>query len=546
MSRCLGARWRRIAAGLVVALASGPLAGCWGTGDPPPPDTAPPVVEARPPGGTFGEVAYVTLVADEIATIEYTLDGSSPTTGAPGTFTGTNPVFWIRAGDGVTRLRFRAVDLAGNASAVRTETYEVRSGRQTLALLTPPPGPVGLLGEAVITWRSDRPVTWQSWLAPVAEPSAWTALANGLAGAGEEVTFHLPRALLAGGPATIRIGTVDGYGHAAVLDLRVEAAVPEPVGAGPSGTGAYGLLLSPDGRRAYASNGLALEAFDVDPSSPSYGARRWSSGPLWYPMGLAQEPDGRRLWVAVASYAGSGPGRFAAVDAETGAEVTAILDPRADFAGHLAVTLGGRLHAQLPGVGLVELDADPSSPNFGSQLAVRPALDGRGPLEASPDARRLLHLAPAAGPGRSGLLITDPDDPSFGLEVGSLAAQISDSPGLAAWLPGGAGLVVAGCVQYGDCGLRRYELASDLLGPRIPSLGLDALAFTADGGALLATSPSGGLAVHDPTTLEAGTMVQLPTVYGGHVLRITPDGTAALLLADGASGGSRLVRVALR
>jgi hypothetical protein len=103
-------------------------------------------VEARPPGGAHGAVAYVTLVADEIATIEYTLDGSVPASGAPGTRTGSNPVFWLRMGDGETTLRFRAIDAAGNTSQVWTETYLVDSRPPVLEQRTPDPSPIGLLG----------------------------------------------------------------------------------------------------------------------------------------------------------------------------------------------------------------------------------------------------------------------------------------------------------------------------------------------------------------------------------------------------------------
>ncbi len=128
-------RRARLAPALAGAALAAALALACGGGDaaaPAPPDTTPPTVEARPPGGASGAVVYVTLVADEIATIEYTLDGSAPATGAPGTHDGANPLFWIRMGEGTTTLRYRAVDAAGNASAVRTETYVV-------ALPAPPP-----------------------------------------------------------------------------------------------------------------------------------------------------------------------------------------------------------------------------------------------------------------------------------------------------------------------------------------------------------------------------------------------------------------------
>jgi YVTN family beta-propeller protein len=111
--------------------------GCWPTertqtGPGTPADVAP-VTEARPWGGSYGAVQYVTLASDEPSTIYYTTDGSDPVPGAAGTFVGYNPVFWIRVGPGATTLRYFGVDGAGNREAVKTSQYLVE--------LAPPPPP---------------------------------------------------------------------------------------------------------------------------------------------------------------------------------------------------------------------------------------------------------------------------------------------------------------------------------------------------------------------------------------------------------------------
>jgi YVTN family beta-propeller protein len=123
---------RRIA--LAVLLLS---TGCWpddggqnATGSPP--DVAP-YTEARPWGGSYGAVQYVTLASDEPSTIYFTTDGSEPVPGAPGTSSGYNPVFWIRIGPGTTTLRYFGVDAAGHREAVRTSQYDVE--------IAPPPLP---------------------------------------------------------------------------------------------------------------------------------------------------------------------------------------------------------------------------------------------------------------------------------------------------------------------------------------------------------------------------------------------------------------------
>ncbi|KAA0766393.1 chitobiase/beta-hexosaminidase C-terminal domain-containing protein [Bacillus sp. SH5-2] len=85
------------------------------------PDTKPPNITASPNGGTFSSSQSVTLIADEAATIYYTLDGSTPTTGsaiynAPITISTTKT------------LKFFGKDSAGNVSAVQTLLFTINTG----------------------------------------------------------------------------------------------------------------------------------------------------------------------------------------------------------------------------------------------------------------------------------------------------------------------------------------------------------------------------------------------------------------------------------
>ena len=84
-------------------------------------DRTPPAPEARPRGGVHASPVTVVLAADEPAAIRYTLDGSEPTLDSP---LYAAP---IEIGSTAT-LTFMAVDRAGNASGVRSETYTVQPG----------------------------------------------------------------------------------------------------------------------------------------------------------------------------------------------------------------------------------------------------------------------------------------------------------------------------------------------------------------------------------------------------------------------------------
>ncbi len=87
-------------------------------------DAAAPVVVATPAGGTYGSAQRVTLQCDDGASgsgcssIRYTLDGTTPTASSA---VYTAP---LAVGQSAT-LKFFAVDVAGNASAVTTETYVI-------------------------------------------------------------------------------------------------------------------------------------------------------------------------------------------------------------------------------------------------------------------------------------------------------------------------------------------------------------------------------------------------------------------------------------
>ena len=84
----------------------------------PPPDTTPPQVTVANPGGQYAGQVTVTLSVNEAASIYYTLDGTEPTTQSD-----------IYAGPLVIAesvvLKYIAVDAAGNASSVYSQTYTI-------------------------------------------------------------------------------------------------------------------------------------------------------------------------------------------------------------------------------------------------------------------------------------------------------------------------------------------------------------------------------------------------------------------------------------
>lgn len=86
-------------------------------------DTVAPSASISPVGGTYMGVQSITLTASEPATLKYTTDGSDPTT-SPTALTYSAP---FTLSDDATVKAF-ATDLAGHASPVVSEIYEVCTG----------------------------------------------------------------------------------------------------------------------------------------------------------------------------------------------------------------------------------------------------------------------------------------------------------------------------------------------------------------------------------------------------------------------------------
>jgi hypothetical protein len=89
-----------------------------------PADTTAPVTSASPAGGSYTTAQSVTLSANETATIYYTVNGATPTTASA---VYSTPI----AIAATTTLKYFARDTAGNAEAVKTQTYTISAPTAT-------------------------------------------------------------------------------------------------------------------------------------------------------------------------------------------------------------------------------------------------------------------------------------------------------------------------------------------------------------------------------------------------------------------------------
>ncbi len=354
---------------------------------PPPADVTVPALEIRPTGGAFAAIQYVTLAADEPATIRYTLDGSEPVEGAPGTFSAPSPVLWLRMGEGTTLLRAVAVDEAGNVSVLGAETYLVTvlsPDAPVVTVTTPPPAPVPILGDVTLGFEADQAGT------------AVVELGEGFAGAGSVVfegtiDAHAAVALVVGGldvagdrPKYLWIAVTNARGLTGWNAVRLVLAPPVEIASSP-GTACDAIALDAAGTRAFASAGDRVRILDVDPASPAYEAviaERPIAGEV---SQLAVVPGGSRLYVAARATEG-GAGGLLSVGIATDGAVG--LSSVAYGAG--ATVDGKRLYvAQDAAISIV--DVDEASATYAQVIGtVADVAEYPGAVAISPDGKRAI------------------------------------------------------------------------------------------------------------------------------------------------------------
>ncbi|MFJ5955221.1 chitobiase/beta-hexosaminidase C-terminal domain-containing protein [Paenarthrobacter sp. NPDC092416] len=122
------------------------------------PDITKPVVTANPEGGAYAPGTTITLSANEPANIYYTTDGSTPTATESATNIKYNAATPIVTGNATLVLKYLAVDTAGNASDVGTQTYTVPPDT-TAPVVTANPTGRALASGSTIALSANEPAT---------------------------------------------------------------------------------------------------------------------------------------------------------------------------------------------------------------------------------------------------------------------------------------------------------------------------------------------------------------------------------------------------
>ncbi|HZI16346.1 MAG TPA: chitobiase/beta-hexosaminidase C-terminal domain-containing protein, partial [Myxococcus sp.] len=225
-------------------------------------DTQEPTVAASPRGGTYGASLGVTLTCDDgtgsgCGAIHYTTDGSIPST-ASSTY---SALLNLQA---TTRLRFLAVDRAGNASEVVTEQYTL-DGTGPVSTATPRGG----------IFRSAFPVVLACDDGTGSGCAATYYTVNGGPPTRDSPRYQSPIAI--SGNTTLRFFSVDTANNAGpvVAETYVVDQAAPVTRASPAGNSYPGEQFVTLTCEDAAGSGCAATYYTLDGSAPS------SSSPLY-------------------------------------------------------------------------------------------------------------------------------------------------------------------------------------------------------------------------------------------------------------------------
>jgi YVTN family beta-propeller protein len=260
---------------------------------PPPSDTTPPITTANPTGGLYNSSQQVTLTSNEAATIYYSTDGNDPSVGGGNTTSGNSPIANIPIPAGTTILKFFAIDQANNSETVKTETYIIDVAAPTIIFPGGAPSPIGLLGQATVTWQSDEDGDYIIELGGNGLPGSGTQIAAGTVQANNPVNQSIDGGQLSYTSDTdlwVYVTDAAGNDGSNYESLSLKPFVQFP------GISASKLLINNSGTRLYALSG-SVKVIDIDPGSGDYNTLIATITVGNTPATMAITPDNARLYV---------------------------------------------------------------------------------------------------------------------------------------------------------------------------------------------------------------------------------------------------------
>ena len=357
-------------------------------------DATAPIVTVDPAGGRYEAGRRITMTTNEPARIHYTTDGSTPTTSSP-TYAG--PITLTTS----FTLRYFAIDTAGNASALASQSYSV-------------PGPPAIIlpsnGQTVgrtttIQLQGDPGSTFRCTLDPASGGQ------QAPCASGDVLTFATE------GSHTLQVVGVDAAGTVSPpssVTFSVSFAAPAPVISKPAADGA---TTTGSPTFEFSAPGVANATFRCKLDSQSFA-------PCTSPRAYAGVTTGSHTFTVEATNAlgntGSATRRFTVVIPDTTPPVVTATPVGGTYAKGQAITLtaneAGRIHYTVDGT-----IPTTSSPVYGGALSLQTSfelrylgVDTAGNQSAVGSQRYTVRVVAPAGPshdfdgdGRADVLARD-------------------------------------------------------------------------------------------------------------------------------------------
>lgn len=546
-------RFRRLLRTLPALLLGG-LAACGGGSNDPnagaPPgvvDTTAPFTSVSPGAGLYPTNQFVTLSANEPATVYYTTDGNLPTVGGVTTISGTSPVSGILI-NSPTNLRYFSVDTTGNEESPKSAMYNFDFNPPNLFLTDFLVGTYGFLEVLEIGFSSDENVNYLVEVGGDGTPGTGTQIATGFLPLTQVATVDLPVWQLEIGQQnpgnSVWTHVADSAGSVTSFEFLIKTMDEATIPIGGQGAdieltpdGNFGYLLRPDISQVWK--------FDTNPASVDYNTVIDMIDVVANPTSMGMVDDGSRLYIT---------GDIAFSELTVATDTVALIPMSSGLTpSGIAMHSGNQVGIVGTDAGTYwQLDVDPGSANYRvpNLLPMPSTLLPSANITLSPDENRgiaswtsatnyrLQIIDTAPGP-TFGMLLSEPSGTAPALLPAAVGSGVANQAGTIAW------------ATNADGRIGRIDLSASEPGfvSASSSLGVRGTTFAPDESVLLVTgAPLNGIRIIDPVTLEVLRFVPsggATNAGTGRELRYTPDGKRAYLIRDQGTANAELWMIQL-
>lgn len=509
-------------------------------------DTAAPTTVASLAGGVYGTVQNITLTANEVATIYFSIDGTEPSIGSANTRSGASPVT-VQLAAGTTFLKFFAIDSTGNLEAIKSATYTIDLSSPTISLSSSSPGPIGLMASQTINWKSDKIGTFVVELGGSGIVGSGVQLASGSAAPNTPVNQIIKGFQLSfAAPTPLWIYVTDQVGHTASLSLNLsmKQMITIPIGGGELSK----IAVLPDGKKAYVAckgkNTVAV--IDTDPLSGTYNTIIATIPVGVRPHGIAITPDGGRVYVTISGNTSIDIDSVSVIDTATDQVVATTPLGSNSAPGGIAISTDGKRGYFTSFDGTIYiLDTNPASPTFNLVIGNIPRqLLLIGNIAMTPDGKKAVVNWFGTIAHAVDVLDVDPLSPTFNTVIASPVPIVSGTVGDVTVSPDSAFAYATDASNLlCKINLQTYAIPLTYSGTFGANGGIS---LTPDGLTLLHSSfNSTKFYLIKTSDLTSITEVDLGAMLGNYLI-VTPDGTRAYVERNILSANSDVVMVPLQ